>query len=63
MRIVRTAPCYCTECEAPDALSVRFQNKAVVQNGSFALCNKHAKQLASMLLQHTRKGWKQVKPA
>ena len=55
MRVARkTTPCYCTECDAPNALFVRFQNPAVVQNGSIALCDKHAHQLASMLLQKLR---------
>jgi hypothetical protein len=56
MRLVQPSggPTYCSECDATNAYRVRFQNPGVVQNGGFALCLKHADQLASLLLQKVR---------
>lgn len=38
-------PCYCTECAAPNATQFQFENPAVVQPGSFALCPYHMMRL------------------
>lgn len=57
MRVAKPAnktPCYCTECGAADAIRVRFENKSVVQNASFAVCLRHAESLGSMLIQRVR---------
>lgn len=68
MRVTQPRPQYCTECNAPDAIRVQWQNPGVVQNGGFALCDKHAEQLASILIQKVRqsrevKGRVAVQPA
>ena len=45
MRILAVSPCYCTECNAPGAQRIQFDNPGVVQQCAIALCDRCLAQL------------------
>lgn len=65
MRIVKRTPCYCSVCDEPNALNVVAKHEKPAYDHiemRFAVCLKHAEQLASMLLQHVRKAQRSPSP-
>lgn len=55
IRVVsQTTPCFCSVCDEPDALLVKWSHEKpgfTHLSGQWALCDKHAQQLSAVLTQ------------